>query len=165
MAWIGSWPRYALPAGDRPPRDPPCETGTDDFVHLLTEATDFVLFSAAVPMQGGTHHVNERWQQYWIGKFFKVSYSCFDVIRPRIWAVEGIPPYYNQNTFLLARRERAPEVRARVAPPTGMPANAVHPAVFKYRMSRKPGVRESMGLLWQAIRRSARARFRALMPR
>src|SRR5699024_10679550 len=31
------------------------------FVKSLTAQSDFVLFSAAVPHQGGRHHVNEQW--------------------------------------------------------------------------------------------------------
>jgi SAM-dependent methyltransferase len=36
-----------------------------EFVASLTSLGSAVLFSAAVPGQGGTHHVNERWQDYW----------------------------------------------------------------------------------------------------
>jgi len=36
----------------------------EQFVELLTRAAPVVLFSAAIPDQGGTHHVNEQWQSY-----------------------------------------------------------------------------------------------------
>ncbi len=32
------------------------------FVHDVTRLADFILFSAAVPFQGGRNHINEQWQ-------------------------------------------------------------------------------------------------------
>jgi cyclopropane fatty-acyl-phospholipid synthase-like methyltransferase len=40
-----------------------------DFVSLLTQYSDYVLFFAAIPHQGGTCHVNEQWPDYWITRF------------------------------------------------------------------------------------------------
>ena len=34
-------------------------------VARLTELAPAVLFSAAIPFQGGTGHINEQWQSYW----------------------------------------------------------------------------------------------------
>lgn len=36
----------------------------DSFVEDLTRLSDVVLFSAAIPAQGGINHVNEQWQSY-----------------------------------------------------------------------------------------------------
>ena len=35
------------------------------FIDTLTKHSGIVLFSAAVPGQGGTYHVNEQWPKYW----------------------------------------------------------------------------------------------------
>lgn len=35
------------------------------FIQSLARLAPGVLFSAAVPLQGGTHHVNEQWPGYW----------------------------------------------------------------------------------------------------
>jgi len=35
----------------------------------LVKAAPVVLFSAAIPLQGGTEHVNEQWQSYWAKLF------------------------------------------------------------------------------------------------
>ena len=43
----------------------------DGFVKCITSHSDVVLFSAAIPFQGGTHHVNLQWQDYWAGLFEK----------------------------------------------------------------------------------------------
>lgn len=37
----------------------------------LTDISDIVLFSAAIPYQRGAHHVNEQWPGYWIELFAK----------------------------------------------------------------------------------------------
>ena len=45
------------------------EARAEGFVEDLTRLAPLVLFSAAVPGQGGTNHVNEQWQDYWIALF------------------------------------------------------------------------------------------------
>ena len=41
----------------------------DSFVDDLCALGDVVVFSAAIPGQGGTHHVNEQFQSYWQERF------------------------------------------------------------------------------------------------
>ena len=36
------------------------------FIESVTRLGPVVLFSAAIPFQGGTHHVNEQWPDYWV---------------------------------------------------------------------------------------------------
>jgi SAM-dependent methyltransferase len=79
------------------------ETNADTFVESLARHSDTVLFSAAVPGQGGTHHVNEQWPSYWTEKFAKAGYTCYDILRPRIWADQRILWFYRQNILLFAR--------------------------------------------------------------
>ena len=47
------------------------EKNAKKFVKTLTGLGDFVLFSAAIPYQGGTNHFNEQWQSYWADLFKK----------------------------------------------------------------------------------------------
>ena len=47
----------------------------DSFVALLTETADIVIITAATPGQGGTDHVNEQPNAYWIEKFCSVGFS------------------------------------------------------------------------------------------
>jgi SAM-dependent methyltransferase len=79
------------------------ETCADTFVESLARHSDTVLFSAAIPGQGGTHHVNERWQSYWAEKFEKAGYTGFDVVRPRFWTDARVQYWYRQNMLLFAR--------------------------------------------------------------
>ena len=39
------------------------------FVRDLTHLAQVVVFSAAIPFQGGTNHLNERWASYWKALF------------------------------------------------------------------------------------------------
>ena len=62
------------------------ETYADLFIESLASHGDTILFSAAIPGQGGTHHVNEQWPSYWIEKFSRSGFKkMYDAIRPRIW--------------------------------------------------------------------------------
>jgi SAM-dependent methyltransferase len=79
------------------------ETCADTFVQSLARHSDTILFSAAIPGQGGTHHVNERWQSYWAEKFEKAGYTGYDVIRPRFWTDSRVQYWYRQNMLLFAR--------------------------------------------------------------
>lgn len=41
----------------------PCDSA-EAFVDSLTQLAPVILFSAAIPFQGGVGHVNEQWQEY-----------------------------------------------------------------------------------------------------
>jgi SAM-dependent methyltransferase len=79
------------------------EPYADTFVESLTSHGDTVMFSAAIPGQGGTHHVNEQWPSYWAEKFARVGYTAYDVIRPQIWTDPRVLVWYKQNILLFAR--------------------------------------------------------------
>ena len=89
------------------------------FVSDLCAISDAVLFSASVPRQRGTHHVNLRWQPYWVDLFTQEGYGVIDCIRPAVW--DRAPPVgwpLAQQCFLFVRG-REPRV--------AMPLNVVHP--------------------------------------
>ena len=79
------------------------EERADAFVESLARHGDVILFSAAIPGQGGTHHVNEQWPSYWAEKFGKAGYTAYDVIRPGIWDDDRVQFWYRQNMLLFAR--------------------------------------------------------------
>ncbi|MDP2781952.1 methyltransferase domain-containing protein [Devosia sp.] len=70
------------------------------FVADLVALAPAVLFSAAIPGQGGVGHRNEQWQSWWAGHFAHHRYTAHDVIRPAIWTDEAIPAWYRQNVVL-----------------------------------------------------------------
>jgi SAM-dependent methyltransferase len=77
------------------------------FVAELAAMAPAVLFSAAIPGQGGVGHRNEQWQSYWAEKFERSGMAAFDVIRPAIWTDSSIPAWYRQNTILYLDAELA----------------------------------------------------------
>jgi hypothetical protein len=80
-------------------------SSSEAFVRLLTELSDFVMFSAATPFQGGKGHVNEQWPQYWINFFEKEGYTALDIIRKKIWNDTSIPHWYRKNILLYVKEE------------------------------------------------------------
>ena len=71
-----------------------------DFIASLTELAPIVLFSAAIPMQNGYHHVNEQWPDYWAHLFQSRGFQPVDALRKRIWHNQQVEDYYRQNIFL-----------------------------------------------------------------
>ena len=72
------------------------------FVDNLVRHGDVVLFSAAVPHQGGEHHVNEQPPEYWRQLFAAQGYAVFDWIRPRLADRRDVKPWYRFNSYLYA---------------------------------------------------------------
>lgn len=81
------------------------ESSADHFVDSLVKLSPFVLFSAAIPMQGGHNHINEQWQSYWADKFFSRGYVAIDCIRPVVWKRDSVEWWYAQNMLLFVRKE------------------------------------------------------------
>lgn len=81
------------------------EECSEGFVSLLTGLSDCIVFSAAIPYQGGTGHVNEQWPKYWVEKFNRHGFDASDAIRIGLWDDSRIVPWYRQNMLLFIRRE------------------------------------------------------------
>ncbi|MBX2917509.1 MAG: class I SAM-dependent methyltransferase [Cyclobacteriaceae bacterium] len=94
------------------------EAKADLFVEVLVNhAKNNILFSAAVPGQGGQNHLNEQWPEYWQKKFEKYGFYFHDVIRPLIWNNQKIHWWYRQNIFLVTREKADTRI-----------LNCIHPA-------------------------------------
>lgn len=76
-----------------------------DFVTKLTNASDIVLFSAAVPGQGGSNHINEQWPSYWSELFKEKGYVAVDYLREIIWDMDGIADFYRQNIMIYINKK------------------------------------------------------------
>jgi SAM-dependent methyltransferase len=100
------------------------------FVADLCALADIVLFSAAVPGQGGTHHINEQWQSAWVERFRQNDFVAFDVIRPEFWRDERVAFWYRQNTFLFAHERVAGRVASAFADVPPRLLDVVHPELF-----------------------------------
>jgi SAM-dependent methyltransferase len=115
------------------------------FVDSLVRLGPAVLFSAAIPGQGGTEHVNEQWQSYWAGLFQRHDYIPVDCVRRTIWDNRDVAWWYSQNTLLYCERSyatRTPALSREMQTAAGMPLNIVHPsklegAVWKERLAKE----------------------------
>ncbi len=74
------------------------------FVESLTNLAPIILFSAAIPYQGGTNHVNEQWLKYWAELFKEKEYFPIDIIRKKIWNNNEVSFWYAQNIMLFVRK-------------------------------------------------------------
>ncbi len=74
-------------------------------VEQLTSRASVVLFSAAVPGQRGTQHINEQWHEFWSALFDDRGFQVFDVVRPRVFNDPSVAWYYRQNMFLYASKQ------------------------------------------------------------
>ena len=101
----------------------------------LTEAADVIVFSAAVPMQGGTHHINENPQSYWIGLFDSAGFDVFDIFRPALWNDSSIRWWFRQNIFLFVRRGSAAVDLGAVRALQGPLVDVIHPENFASKVN------------------------------
>ena len=76
-----------------------------EFVRTLVRHAPCVLFSAAIPHQGGTDHRNEQWPDYWSQLFAGNGYEAVDGIRPIVWSNPDVLPFYRQNVLVFATPE------------------------------------------------------------
>lgn len=82
------------------------EASATGLVETLCACAPAVLFSAAVPLQGGTGHVNEQPQSWWAEKFAARGYVPVDCVRPLVWNDDRVAWWYRQNMLLYVRRDR-----------------------------------------------------------
>ena len=85
------------------------ETSADDFVASLTSLAPVVVFSAAIPWQSGTGHINLQWPEYWAGKFAAHDYVAIDSLRRKLWKEKEVSSWYRQNTLVYASRNHLQE--------------------------------------------------------
>lgn len=101
----------------------------------LARLAPVIVFSAAVPFQGGEGHVNEQWSTHWIALFAAQGFESVSNIRGRIWGDERVEFWYRQNMrcFVtksetdLLRRLRSDESASR-----RQDQDIIHPELYLY---------------------------------
>ncbi|HEV2699146.1 MAG TPA: methyltransferase domain-containing protein [Terriglobales bacterium] len=106
-------------------------SGAQTFVRSLCDAADVVVFSAAIPGQGGRRHLNEQWPAYWAKLFADCGYRCHDFLRPRIWNNPRVTWHYAQNSMIFAHSGS----RHPFGEPTA-PLPLVHPVLWSSQVAR-----------------------------
>jgi cyclopropane fatty-acyl-phospholipid synthase-like methyltransferase len=103
----------------------------DTFVTSLVRHGHFILFSAAIPFQPGTGHVNCQFPDYWAGLFAKHGYHPVDFIRRAIWNDSGIHVWVRQNVLaFVSPKFLLKNPWARETASSSGPLSIVHPELF-----------------------------------
>lgn len=101
-----------------------------NFVQKLCELSDLVLFSAALPFQGGHGHINENWASYWSGLFAKFGFVAQDCLRPLIWNNQKICWWYRQNLLVFVKSNRLAEIIKHPLSTSADMLDLVHPEQY-----------------------------------
>lgn len=139
-------------------------------VKTLTRHAPVVLFSAAIPGQGGTEHMNEAWPNSWAAHFDRFGFDCQDAVRAAVWADPSVEPWYRQNLLLFVRRG----VRLAAMPePHTSAVSRVHPELWTERLRQQRQVEAAraadaaeivrLGHAWQALAEERAALAQELM--
>ncbi|KVC47116.1 hypothetical protein WI71_11335 [Burkholderia diffusa] len=83
------------------------KASSEILVDNLVRHGKHVLFSAAVPGQGGENHINEQGYGFWRDLFARRGYLLFDFVRPLIAADTRIEPWYRYNLLFFVAAEEA----------------------------------------------------------
>ena len=94
-------------------------------VSTLTSFSQLVVFSGAIPHQGGNHHVNEQWPEYWAKLFAEKGYFLEWDPRLTIWNNSNIASCYRQNLLIFKKGSEFEAI---------MPLSLVHPEAWALAM-------------------------------
>lgn len=128
------------------------------FVSELCALAPCVLFSAAIPGQGGEGHVNEQWPRYWAEHFRSCGYLAVDHFRFMIWNDPNVAWWYRQNLLLFCDATHCAAAPRLASLANGDPAAVlplVHPECFAgARRGAEPGFGRWLRMAGAAWRRS-----------
>jgi SAM-dependent methyltransferase len=126
---------------------------SETFVADLCRLSDVVLFSAAMPYQGGTDHVNEQWLEFWAILFRKNNYLAYDLLRGKVWNHKEVEFWYQQNLMVFVNADQT-EIKLPaeyLADRKGL--SYIHPLTFLFNAARwRPLLAEAMDLEFQDYR-------------
>jgi hypothetical protein len=98
------------------------------FIETLCKASDIILFSAAIPLQGGTEHINEQWPEYWVNIFEKNNYVVMDFLRSQIWNEKSVEYWYKQNILVFIKKSISEKIK--IVGYSRLPLSLVHPQCY-----------------------------------
>lgn len=82
------------------------EGRADVLIEMLCKLSDHVLFSAAIPGQGGTGHINEKWASWWAEKFETNGFYPHKAdLRKVLFHNENVEVWYRNNLILYTREK------------------------------------------------------------
>jgi len=135
------------------------EESAKDFVKTLTNHAPVVLFSAAIPLQGGTHHVNEQWPEYWVSLFENKGYIVIDCIREKIWKNNNVISHYAQNCLMFVEKEflkQNDSLKESSEKTNKNQISLVHPRLFLSKSDpNKMSLKEKLPLFYKLVKNAA----------
>lgn len=114
-------------------------TKSEQLISSLVEVAPVILFSAAIPFQGGAHHVNEQWPDYWAKIFKEKGYIPVDCLRRKIWDDNRVSFFYAQNILIYVDKKKINEyqkLKKEVEAGYNEALSLVHPHMYLYYAER-----------------------------
>lgn len=105
------------------------ESTAGHLVNNLVNLSNVILFSAAIPFQGGQNHVNEQWPTYWQSAFEEKGYTVIDALRHKIWNNSDVDFWYKQNIMLVVKDDAVLK-QLKAAPIESQFLPLVHPDLY-----------------------------------
>lgn len=114
------------------------QRSADNFVADLCALAPVILFSAAIPKQGGVQHINEQWPGYWVERFARHHYRCSGALRWKIWENHKVENWYRQNLMVVVDEadldlKLQPGLQELFDSPMAHMYPVVHPVLFNAR--------------------------------
>jgi SAM-dependent methyltransferase len=113
----------------------PAEVG-EELISSLASLGPLVLFSAAIPHQGGTSHINEQWPDSWAKAFGRQGYVAVDCLRRKVWSEASVAWWYAQNMLVFAERSvvrDSPKLQAEFDLMGTSQLSIIHPRCYESR--------------------------------
>lgn len=108
----------------------------NNFVESLCSLGNIILFSAAIPGQEGTHHINEQYPSYWQKLFKENHFVLIDCIRKKIWTNEKVTWWYRQNILMYVHQDylfKSDLLKSYAVSTDECFLDLVHPEYFNYK--------------------------------
>jgi SAM-dependent methyltransferase len=105
----------------------------ETLVKSLVKLGPVILFSAAIPFQGGTDHKNEQWPAYWSRLFLAEGYVTIDCLRNKLWDNNDVEYWYRQNILFFVKYDKISDYAALNQEFMGnipAPLSVVHPLCY-----------------------------------
>lgn len=96
------------------------------FIRSLAALGNVIVFSAAIPGQGGQNHINEQFPDYWIELFAEMDFVVSDDIRMSFWNNKNVEWWYRQNLVVFTKGNSSSK---RLSFPT-----LVHPELYQKKL-------------------------------
>lgn len=129
----------------------------ETFVESLTRLGPVILFSAAVPLQGGINHLNEQWLDYWAELFLSRGYIPIDCLRRDLWQNDDVEWWYAQNILFFAKEvslEDNPVLKIERERRPAFPLSICHPKMIAILQSCFAELHERMAEFEEQLARS-----------